>query len=120
MIDSILNKLSEVAERFKEIEALLSQPDVTRDQKRYISLTKEYSELSPVVEAYTEISSIQQAIKEASQMAQDKDEDIQQLAESELEDLKKDFALPIKPINLNGFEEKVDFNYSIWNFTVKW
>jgi len=88
MIDSILNKLSEVAERFKEIEALLSQPDVTRDQKRYISLTKEYSELSPVVEAYTEISSIQQAIKEASQMAQDKDEDIQKLAESELEDLK--------------------------------
>jgi len=88
MIDSILNKLSEVAERFKEIEALLSQPDVTRDQKRYISLTKEYSELSPVVQAYTEISSIQQAIKEASQMAQDKDEDIQKLAESELEDLK--------------------------------
>jgi len=32
----------------------------------------------------------------------------------ELEGLKKDFALPIKPINLNGFEEKVDFNYSIW------
>ena len=88
MIDSILNKLSKVAERFSEIEALLSQPDVTRDQKRYISLTKEYSELSPVVEAYTEISSIQQAIKEASQMAQDKDKDIQKLAESELEDLK--------------------------------
>ena len=88
MIDSILNKLSEVAERFKEIETLLSQPDVTRDQKRYISLTKEYSELSPVVEAYTEISSIQQAIKEASQMAQDKDEDIKKLAESELEELK--------------------------------
>ena len=41
MIDSILNKLSKVAERFSEIEALLSQPDVTRDQKRYISLTKE-------------------------------------------------------------------------------
>ena len=88
MIDSILNKLSKVAERFSEIETLLSQPDVTRDQKRYISLTKEYSELSPVVEAYTEISSIQQAIKEASQMAQDKDKDIQKLAESELEDLK--------------------------------
>ena len=69
MIDSILNKLSKVAERFSEIEALLSQPDVTRDQKRYISLTKEYSELSPIAEAYTEISSIQQAIKEASQVA---------------------------------------------------
>ena len=95
MIDSILNKLSKVAERFSEIEVLLSQPDVTRDQKRYISLTKEYSELSPIVEAYTEISSIQQAIKEASQVAQDKDKDIQKLAESELEDLK---------INLNSIE----------------
>ena len=95
MIDSILNKLSKVAERFSEIEVLLSQPDVTRDQKRYISLTKEYSELSPIVEAYTEILSIQQAIKEASQVAQDKDKDIQKLAESELEDLK---------INLNSIE----------------
>ena len=76
MNESILNKLSEVSERFNEIEVLLSQPDVTEDQKRYISLTKEYSELSPVVEAYKEISSIQQAINEASQMLKDKDEDI--------------------------------------------
>jgi len=32
----------------------------------------------------------------------------------ELESLKEDFALPIKPINLDGFKEVVDFNYSIW------
>jgi sulfite reductase (NADPH) hemoprotein beta-component len=32
----------------------------------------------------------------------------------ELEQLKKDFSLPIKPIDLGSFEEKVDFNYSIW------
>ena len=49
MNESILNKLSEVSERFNEIEILLSQPNVTQDQKRYISLTKEYSDLSPVV-----------------------------------------------------------------------
>ena len=88
MNESILNKLSEVSERFSEIETLLSQPDVTQDQKRYISLTKEYSDLSPVVEAFKEISLIQEAIKEASQMAEDKDEDIRKLAESELEELK--------------------------------
>ena len=49
MIDSILNKLSEVADRFKEIEDLLSQPDITKDQSEYISLNKEYSALSQVV-----------------------------------------------------------------------
>ena len=32
----------------------------------------------------------------------------------ELESLQEDFALPIEPINLDGFKDKVDFNYSIW------
>ena len=45
---------------------------------------------------------------------QTKDDPELKLNLAELEELKKDFALPIKPINLNGFEEKVDFNYSIW------
>jgi len=31
-----------------------------------------------------------------------------------LSELEKDFALPIKPLVLDDFEEKVDFNYSIW------
>ena len=33
---------------------------------------------------------------------------------NELESLKKDFALPIEPINLDRFKETVNFNYSIW------
>ena len=45
---------------------------------------------------------------------QTKDDPELKLNLAELEELKKDFALPIKPINLNVFEEKVDFNYSIW------
>jgi len=31
-----------------------------------------------------------------------------------LSELERDFALPIKPLALDGFEDKVDFNYSIW------
>jgi sulfite reductase (NADPH) hemoprotein beta-component len=31
-----------------------------------------------------------------------------------LSKLEKDFALPIKPLVLDDFEDKVDFNYSIW------
>jgi len=31
-----------------------------------------------------------------------------------LSELEKDFALPIKPLVLDDFEDKVDFNYSIW------
>ena len=97
MIDSILNKLSEVADRFKEIEGLLSQPDITNDQSEYISLTKEYSELSPVVEVYEEVLSVQEAIKETSEMAEDNDNEIRLLAEFELEALKnKETSLETK------------------------
>ena len=31
-----------------------------------------------------------------------------------LSELEKDFSLPIKPLVLDGFVDKVDFNYSIW------
>ena len=40
MIESILNKLGEVSSRYEEIEALLSQPDVTSNQVEYIKLSK--------------------------------------------------------------------------------
>ena len=97
MIDSILNKLAEVADRFKEIEGLLSQPDITNDQSEYISLTKEYSELSPVVEVYEEVLSVQEAIKETSVMAEDNDDEIRLLADFELEALKnKETSLETK------------------------
>ena len=45
---------------------------------------------------------------------QTKDDPELKLNLAELEELKKDFALPIKPIDLDGFKDKVDFNYGIW------
>ena len=52
MIESILSKLSEVSERYVEIENLLSQPDITSNQENYIKLSKEYSDLSPIVKTF--------------------------------------------------------------------
>ena len=88
VIESILNKLSKVAERFKDIESLLSQPGITKDQAKYISLTKEYADLSPLVSIYQEALTIQEALKEASIMAKDSDSEIRELADTELETLK--------------------------------
>ncbi len=33
---------------------------------------------------------------------------------AELERLKSDFVLPIEPLNIDGFNEEIDFNFSIW------
>ena len=87
MIESILSKLSEVSERYLEIENLLSQPDITSDQENYIRLSKEYSELSPVVKAFKDYEKTESALDEARQLIKDADPDIREMAEIEIQDL---------------------------------
>jgi len=89
MIESILSKLSEVASRYKEIEDLLSDPEVTKNQENYIKLSKEYSELSPVVSTYSEYLTANEDISEAVLLSKDEDSDIKIMAEAEILDLKE-------------------------------
>ena len=87
MIESILSKLSEVSERYVEIENLLSQPDITSNQENYIKLSKEYSDLSPIVKAFKDYVQSESSIDEAKQLVKDGDPEIREMAEIEIEDL---------------------------------
>ena len=87
MIESILSKLSEVSERYVEIENLLSQPDITSNQENYIKLSKEYSDLSPIVKAFKDYVQSESSLDEAKQLVQDADPEIREMAEIEIEDL---------------------------------
>ena len=87
MIESILSKLSEVSERYVEIENLLSQPDITSNQENYIKLSKEYSDLSPIVKAFKDYVHSESSLDEAKQLVKDGDPEIREMAEIEIEDL---------------------------------
>lgn len=87
MIESILSKLSEVSERYVEIENLLSQPDITSNQENYIKLSKEYSDLSPIVKAFKDYEQSESSLDEAKQLVKDGDPEIREMAETEVEDL---------------------------------
>ena len=87
MIESILSKLSEVSERYIEIENLLSQPDITSNQENYIKLSKEYSDLSPIVKAFKDYKQNESSLDEAKQLVKDGDPEIREMAEVEIEDL---------------------------------
>ena len=50
MLDSIKTRLTEIKDNFSDIQTKLSMPDVINDQKQYASLSKEYSNLKPIVE----------------------------------------------------------------------
>jgi len=99
MIESLLNKLKQISSRHKEVEKLLSEPDVTEDQSNYISLSKEYADISPIVACYDRYLEILDSIVEIENLKQDLDIDIRNLAlaeEEELKSIREDLILEIR------------------------
>lgn len=85
MKDSILNKLDLMVERFEEVGALLSDPDIIADQRRFVELSKEYSELESLAKTYTDYQLTLEDQQTAQQMLNDDDEDLRVMAKEELE-----------------------------------
>ena len=46
----MLEKLQIVKQRFDEVSDLIIQPDIIKDQKRYVKLNKEYKDLKILVD----------------------------------------------------------------------
>src|SRR5690606_40274107 len=61
-------KLEFIKERHEEISALLSESSVIHDQKKFRELSKEYSDLIPMVEAFTAYLKIKRDIESAKLM----------------------------------------------------
>ena len=89
MIESILTKLGDVSFRYEEIESLLSEPDITSNQEEFIKLSKEYADLSPVVNAFNAFKKAEDDMNEAKVLMKDSDPEIKQMAEIEFEELKQ-------------------------------
>lgn len=84
----ILTRLEGVVARFEEVEKLITQPDVISDMKRYVKLNKEYSQLEPIVEAYRTYSDLISNIREAKRIiAEEKDDEMREMAKDEIETL---------------------------------
>lgn len=82
----MLEKLEAVYEHFKEIELLLSSPEVSSDMKRFTKLNKEYRDLEEVVEAYFEYKKLINGINEAREILKnEKDKEMRDMAKEELE-----------------------------------
>ena len=50
----MFDKLSEVKNRYEEVNRLLTDPTVINDNRRYMQLMKEYKNLTPLIEKYDE------------------------------------------------------------------
>ena len=88
----MLNKLEEVADRFREVEGLLSDPTVMNDQSRYRALTKEHAELVDVVSAYHRYCRIKEEIVGSQELLKDSDPDVREMANAEVAELAEEQA----------------------------
>lgn len=86
MKPSIISKLETLQERFEEVQALLSDPSVISDQDRFRSLSKEYSQLTSVVECFRQWQQTQEDIEAAKMMLSDPE--MGEMAQEELNDAK--------------------------------
>ena len=79
-------KLKIVKQRFDEVSDLIIQPDIIADQKRYISLNREYKDLNALMEKRLEFLSFLSNKKEAEAIiSKEKDPEMLEMAKEELD-----------------------------------
>ena len=85
----MFSNLEGVEERFQEIENLLGDPDIIKDQATYQKHVREHAELNKIVTVYRAYKKILADIEESQALLQDGDADIKELAREELAELRR-------------------------------
>lgn len=89
----MLDKLEAIYQRSKQVEDMLSQPDILADMKRYTQMNREYKSLQPLVNKYFEYKNLIGNIENAKDILKnEKDADLRDMAKMELDELEPQVA----------------------------
>lgn len=88
MKESVVLKLQNLMERFEELQALLSEPEIIADQDKFRALSKEYSQLEEVVKCFRGYQQAEEDVAAAQEMLKDDDEDMRAMAADEFAEAK--------------------------------
>lgn len=87
---NFIDKLEKIKQRYQQINQLFTEPDYLSNPDKIIALNKEKSEIEDIVIAYEKYQKILKDIEGNKELIENSsDREIIELAESELEDLKK-------------------------------
>ena len=84
MKQSLQDKLSSLVDRFEEVGALMSDPDIIGDQPRFRELAREYARLEELVRDYRDWSQVGGDLAAAKEMEDDADPDIRAMGAEEV------------------------------------
>ena len=81
---ALTDKLQEVEARYLQIEGALYDPESAKDPSNYAKLSKEYKNLTPIIEKYREYVAIEATVNEAKELMETSDDpEMRELAASE-------------------------------------
>jgi len=87
----MFDKIEELVARYKEVEKILSEPDIAKDQKKYKEIMREHSYLQDVVETNEKYKKTSAQIEDAKQIAyEEKDSQLKELAKEEIKLLEEE------------------------------
>lgn len=108
MKSSLKYKLEINVERFDEVKLMLSDPDIISNQKKFRELSKEYAELSPMIEGFLLYQSEDQNLQELQSWLKGGDNELKSMANEELpylikklEELEESLQLMLLPKDQN-------------------
>ncbi len=90
MKDSVKLKLEILSERYEEIGHLLSDSSVISDQKKFRTLSMEYSEIEAVVKSFGEFTLAEENLEEAIALTQDSDPEMREMGQEEYKSAKSE------------------------------
>jgi len=86
----MLDKLNIVKQRFDEVSDLIIQPDIITDQKRYVTLNKEYKDLKTLCDKREDYITLTNNLKEAEEIISDgSDPEMVEMAKMQLDEAKE-------------------------------
>lgn len=101
MQQSMEARLREIADRHKEVQHLMSQPETASDPNAIRKLGREYSQLQHVVELWNDMTHTQSNLEGAREIiAQESDPEVLEMAKDESKELREKLASLIKEIQL--------------------
>jgi peptide chain release factor 1 len=84
----MIDKLKLAEKRYTELEALLADPEITGEQKRFRDCMREYKSLTPLIEKYREYSKAQDGLDEAKELLAESglEQDFREMAQAQFDE----------------------------------
>jgi peptide chain release factor 1 len=81
----MLDRLRDIELRYEDLDRILSDPDIAKDPDRYKKLTKERSDLEPIVTEFRRYRSLSNELAGNKELISDSDAEMRELARGEID-----------------------------------